>query len=69
MAGGWTVWVDRNVCIGSELCVVYASGTFEPDDDAKAVVRSSPSDPLDAVRAAVEGCPTGALYLTIEEGG
>ena len=63
MGTDWTVTVDRDVCIGSGMCLVYAPGTFEHDGEAKAVVVDSPTDSLDEVRTAVEGCPTGALRL------
>ncbi|NUU26343.1 MAG: ferredoxin [Streptomycetaceae bacterium] len=59
----WTVTVDRDQCLGSGICVMYAPDTFTHDDDAKAVVRDPAADPLDAVRTAVEGCPTRALHL------
>ncbi|MBA4862831.1 ferredoxin [Streptomyces sp. PSKA54] len=59
----WTVTVDRNRCLGSGICVLYAPDTFTHDDEAKAVVHDH-GDALDAVRTAVEGCPTQALRLT-----
>ena len=57
------VSVDRDVCIGSGMCVVYAPGTFDQDGEAKAVVREGATDGLDIVRVAVEACPTRALQL------
>jgi ferredoxin len=64
---GWSVVIDRESCIGSGLCVAYAPGTFEHDDQAKAILRSSTTDGLDEVRIAVEACPMGALQLSIDE--
>ncbi|MFF0081804.1 ferredoxin [Streptomyces canus] len=66
---GRQVTVDRDRCLGTGICVVYAPDTFAHDDAAKAVV-IGPPDPLDAVLTAVEGCPTRALRLahTDEEG-
>ncbi|MET8211458.1 ferredoxin [Streptomyces sp. NPDC005373] len=61
--GGWSVAVDQDKCLGTGICVVYAPDTFAHDEEAKAVV-VGPTDPLDAVRSAVEGCPTRALRLT-----
>ena len=63
----WTVLVDRELCMGSGMCIVYAPGTFEHDDETKAVVIDPPGDPIEAVRTAVEACPTGALRLVIDE--
>jgi ferredoxin len=62
----WTVTIDRELCMGSGLCVLYASGTFEHDGETKAVVLDRPTDDLDAVRNAVSACPTAAI--TINEG-
>jgi ferredoxin len=58
---GGPVIVDRDRCIGSGNCVVYAPGTFTQDDEAKAYLLDPTTDPLDAVRTAVEACPTRAL--------
>ncbi len=60
----WSVTVDRDRCIGSGMCVVYASGSFTQDAEAKAVVLPAIEDDLDTVRTAVEACPTHALQLT-----
>jgi ferredoxin len=62
-----SITVDRDVCIGSGNCVLYAPATFSQDADAKAVVTDPTGDDLDTVRIAVEACPTRALAL-IEEG-
>jgi ferredoxin len=65
----WTIAVDRERCMGSGLCVMYASGTFEHDDQAKAIVVDPRGDPIDVIRTAVEACPTGALRLVLDDGG
>jgi len=64
---GWSVEIDRDVCMGSGMCIVYAPGTFEHDDETKAVVIDPAGDSLDAIRTAVEACPTGALRLVTDE--
>lgn len=69
MTPDWTVEVDRDACIGSGMCLIYAPGTFAHDGEAKAVVADEPTDSLDAVKTAVEGCPTSALRLVTNEGG
>ena len=60
--------VDREACMGSGMCIVYAPGTFSHDDEAKAVAADPPADPVDAVRSAVDACPMGALSLVPSEG-
>jgi ferredoxin len=64
----WRVEVDREACMGSGICMVYAPGSFVHDDETKAVFQQPPGDPLDAARTAVEACPTGALTLLVDDG-
>ena len=61
--GGWRVSVDRELCMGTGMCIVYAPGTFAHDAEATAIIQERPSDPLTAVRDAVEACPMAALAL------
>lgn len=71
---GIGVAVDRDRCIGSGTCVLYAPGTFAQDDEAKAYVLGGAGGgagtaDLDAVRTAVEACPTRALSWADAPGG
>jgi ferredoxin len=59
--------IDRDVCIGSGMCVAYAPGTFSQNEEAKVILVDPAGDPADTIRAAVEACPTGALSLTPHE--
>ena len=59
----WMVQVDRDICMGSGMCVVYAGECFDIDAEAKAVFTKAEGVSLDSVRIAVEACPTGALTL------
>ena len=45
------------------MCVVYAGGTFEQDDDSKSVVRTPSTDSIEVIRSAVDACPMSALQL------
>jgi len=65
---GWHVTVDREACMGSGMCVVYAPNTFVHDEQAKAVFQQPPGDSLEAVQAALEACPTAALMLVSDDG-
>jgi ferredoxin len=60
--------VDRELCMGSGMCIVYAPGTFAHDEETKAVVTDPDGDPIDAIRNAVQACPTSAISLTEDEG-
>jgi ferredoxin len=62
----WTIEVDRDRCIGSGMCLVYAPGTFAHDAETKAVVDLASADDVETIRTAVEACPTGALELTTD---
>ncbi len=66
-AGRPAISIDRDVCIGSGLCVVYAAATFAQDDEAKAMVVDPAGDPIESVRIAIEACPTGALSLVTHQ--
>jgi ferredoxin len=55
--------VDRSLCMGSGQCSWYAPNTFDQDDETIAIVTDPEGDPDEAIRAAVKGCPTGALSL------
>lgn len=62
-----SIVVDRELCMGSGMCIVYAPGTFAHDDETKAVVVDPLGDPIDAIRNAVQACPTSALRLVTED--
>ncbi|MEU6646348.1 (4Fe-4S)-binding protein [Saccharomonospora sp. NPDC046836] len=56
---------DRDVCIGSGMCVLTAPEVFDQDDDGIVVLRIAEPEPgsRDAAREAVQLCPSGALSL------
>jgi ferredoxin len=62
----WSIEVDRELCMGSGMCIVYAPGTFAHDEHTKAVVVDPTGDTIDAIRNAVQACPTSALRLVID---
>jgi ferredoxin len=55
--------VDRELCMGSGMCIVYAPGTFAHDDETKAIVVDPTGDPIEAIRNAVQACPTSAIRI------
>jgi ferredoxin len=68
VSAGWTITVDRERCMGSGMCLVYAPGTFAHDEQTKAIVVDPAGNAIDMIRNAVEACPTSALSVTIDEG-
>jgi ferredoxin len=57
------VTVDRDLCIGAADCVRLAPGTFELDDEDRAVVVDPEPQATDRVRLAESSCPTGAIWV------
>jgi ferredoxin len=68
-AGPLSISIDRDVCIGSGMCIMYAPGTFAQDEQTKAVVTDPDGDPVESIRVAVEACPTGALRIIADREG
>ena len=60
--------VDRDLCMGSAQCSMYAPHTFDQDEDAVAVVIDHHGDPDDAIEVAIGSCPTRALSLVTTPG-
>jgi len=63
------VEVDRGRCIGSAVCVFNAPGSFDVGDDAKVRWIEGGEDTPEAIRNAVESCPTRALTLVEDREG
>lgn len=59
--------MDPERCMGTGTCMTYASGSLDFGADGKATVNDPITDNLDAVRAAVESCPTQALAIVGNE--
>ncbi|HVU73635.1 MAG TPA: ferredoxin [Mycobacteriales bacterium] len=57
------ITIDRQKCMGTGLCTVYAAATFAHDEDAKAVVSDPNGNSADDIQTAIEACPTGAISL------
>jgi ferredoxin len=59
--------IDRALCEGSGVCAFQAPATFDLDDEAKVVLldEGDDTDSDEAIRVAVESCPTHAI--TIDE--
>jgi ferredoxin len=58
------IHVDRDLCIGSGLCLSTAPGHFELDQEGLARPLRAAALVLDVVAAAAELCPASAIFLT-----
>ena len=61
------VSIDRDLCMGSGVCLVYAAGTFTHDSESKAVLVDQISDSAEQIQTAVKACPTGALSMSTDQ--
>jgi ferredoxin len=66
-SGDLVLVVDRDRCMGTGTCMVYAPASLTFDEQGKATVAEPIADEPDALRAAVESCPTEALSVTHSE--
>lgn len=64
MTGRWNVRVDRDVCIGSGMCVGAAPEKFAFDEQQRSRPLSEFIAPDTAVRDAAASCPVEAISLT-----
>ncbi len=57
------VEANRDVCIGSGMCVMTAPAVFDQDDDGIVVLLTAevPGEQVEQARRAVGICPSGAL--------
>ena len=65
----YKIEVDRETCIGDQLCCNEAANTFEMDDEDIAVVKDPEGDSPEDVLTAAQGCPTDAIILHDENTG
>ncbi|MGX6508546.1 ferredoxin [Rhodococcus sp. SJ-2] len=60
----YVVELDREICMGSGVCVSYAADIFAMGSDAAAQVTSPIVTDVSDVEVAASGCPTGAITVT-----
>jgi ferredoxin len=55
--------IDRDLCIGAATCVTIAPGTFQMDEENKAILVDLRGDAAETILMAAESCPTKAIFL------
>lgn len=65
----YTVWVDRNLCIGAATCVAVSPKAFVMDTEAKAVIlKTADEDTIENIIEAARACPVAAIFIDDEQG-
>ena len=64
LSSEWSIDIDRERCIGSGVCVMYAPDHLTQDADGTARSLGDVIGDLDSIEIAIEACPTGALAVT-----
>lgn len=59
------VRVDRDLCVGSTMCVNIAPRAFALDDDRLSHVVDPHGEPVDTLLEAVEHCPMAAITFEV----
>ncbi len=59
----WKISVDKNVCIGSAMCVAIALDRFVLDERQRSGPAEAEIDPDELVRDAAASCPSEAISL------
>ncbi len=59
----WKIEIDRETCMGSGMCCIYAPNTFDVDDETHSIVKDPRGDDIAQIRNAIESCPTRSLRL------
>jgi ferredoxin len=59
----WKISVDKNVCIGSAMCVAIAPGRFVLDERERSSPVEAEIGADEVVRDAAASCPTEAISL------
>jgi len=65
----YKIEIDRDTCIGDQLCVSEAPNTFDTDDDNIAVVTNPEGDDPETILNAAKACPVDAISLYDSETG
>ena len=69
MAQQYRIHVDRNRCVGSTLCLHFASGVFALDEVGQSTVVNAGGDSTANILEAAEQCPQSAIVLEDAETG
>ena len=65
----FTMWIDRDLCIGAATCVAIAPKAWALDNEAKAIILDTSDQETDeSLIEAAKGCPVMAIFIKDENG-
>ena len=67
--GKYQVRVVRDLCIGAASCIAVSPGTFDLDNEKKAIIKEGFTDVPENILMAAQSCPTAAIIITNAETG
>jgi len=67
--GKYQVKVVRDLCIGAASCIAVSPGTFDLDNEKKAIIKEDSTDVPENILMAAQSCPTAAIIITNAETG
>lgn len=66
---GWTITVDRDLCIGAASCIAVAPKAYSLDNEAKAIILdTAEEEDKTAILDSAKACPTAAIIIHDEKG-
>jgi ferredoxin len=65
----YKIEIDRDTCIGDQLCCAEAPNTFDVDDEGIAVITNPEGDDPEVILNAAKGCPVDCIMLYDNETG
>lgn len=60
----WSVFVDKDLCIGAGVCTAIAAQSFELDNEGKAIIlQGIDQENKVAILDAAKACPVAAIII------
>ncbi|MBI4995026.1 ferredoxin [Candidatus Peregrinibacteria bacterium] len=60
---GYTIEVDRNLCVTLAVCLGLAPNVFELDAEGKAIIKDANGADIETLIESARGCPVNAIII------
>lgn len=60
---GYTIEVDRNLCVTLAVCLGLAPNVFELDTEGKAIIKDPNGENIKTIIESAKGCPVNAIIV------